>query len=118
MPEFFCVYTRAAADDLQRFSGSFRERAGRSALTVLSVVEGSGHGFARRVVASANAAFVVPGLGVEDVVAARLLRSRTPRGDTTLGGGGAAAGRPARVSDRSSGPLPWKRQTDFTLQRP
>lgn len=85
MPEFFCVYTRAVADDLQRFSGSFREKAGRSALTVLSVVEGSSHGFARRVVASANAAFVVPGLGVEDVVAARLLRSRTPRGDRTLG---------------------------------
>lgn len=110
MPEFFCVYTRAVADDLQRFSGSSREKAGRSALTVLSVVEGSSHGFARRVVASANAAFVVPGLGVEDVVAARLLRSRTPHGRQNVR---TAAGRSALVSDLRCGPLPWKRRTDF-----
>lgn len=57
-------------------------------LTVLSVVEGPRHGFTRRVVASADSALVVPGLRVEDVVAACLLRSRTRWGDVELGGGG------------------------------
>lgn len=51
-----------------------------SGLTVLSVVEGPRHGFTRRVVASAHAALVIPGLGVENVVTAGLLRGQIGRG--------------------------------------
>lgn len=45
-------------------------------LTVADDVESSCHGFAGRVVASAHAALVPPRLGVEHVVAARLLQGR------------------------------------------
>lgn len=47
-------------------------------LTVLGVVEGPCQRFAGGVVAATHAALVVPGLGVEDVVAARLLRRQNP----------------------------------------
>lgn len=51
---------------------------GRSGLTVLGVVEGPCQRFAGGVVATTHAAFVVSGLGVENVVAARLLRRHNP----------------------------------------
>lgn len=50
-------------------------------LTILSIVEGPSHGLARRVVASANSTLVIPGLRVENVVTACLLRT----GDRMLG---------------------------------
>lgn len=45
-------------------------------LTVADDVEGAGHRFAGRVVASAHAALVPPRFGVEHVVAAGLLQGR------------------------------------------
>lgn len=47
-------------------------------LTVLGVVEGPCQRFTGGVVAATHAALVVSGLGVEDVVAARLLRRHNP----------------------------------------
>lgn len=47
-------------------------------LTVLGVVEGPCQRFTRGVVTATHAALVVSGLGVEDVVAARLLRRHDP----------------------------------------
>lgn len=47
-------------------------------LTILGVVEGPSQRFAGGVVTTTNTTFVISGLGVEDVVAARLLRRHNP----------------------------------------
>lgn len=59
-----------------------RQRTKTSRLTVLSIVEGPRHGLTRRVIAAADAALVIPGLRVENVVTAGLLG-----GSNRMGGG-------------------------------